>query len=163
MRQWAEPPDAHSRRISLGATLDDARHVLLHCPLHKIDRAVMLRTVRTALHSARLTLEDIGSDTAIVQLLLGSMPVTAAHALSTSQTAHRDILRASSKYLRILFMIPDGSMDTTSHDRGRPLAISRPSEPGSPVYPKQGLAPTILDVLRNSSMPALELKPRAAA
>ena len=85
------------------ATLDDARHVLLHCPLHKIDRAVMLRTVRTALHSARLTLEDIGSDTAIVQLLLGSMPVTAAHALSTSQTAHRDILRASSKHLRIVY------------------------------------------------------------
>ena len=87
------------------ATLDDARHVLLHCPLHKIDRAVMLRTVRTALHSARLALEDIGSDTAIfiVQLLLGSMPVTAAHALSTSQTAHRDILRASSKYLRAVY------------------------------------------------------------
>ena len=56
-----------------------------------------------------------------------------------------------------------GSMDTTSHDRGRPLAISRPSEPGSPVHPKRGLAPTILDVLRNSSMPALELKLRAAA
>ena len=75
----------------------------MHCPLHKTDRAVMLRTVRTALHSARLTLEDIGSDTAIVQLLLGSMPVTAAHALSTRHTAHRDILRASSKYLRIVY------------------------------------------------------------
>ena len=63
----------------------------------------MLRTVRTALHSARLTLDDIGSDTAVVQLLLGSMPVTAAHALSTSQAAHRDILRASSKYLRAVY------------------------------------------------------------
>ena len=31
------------------------------------------------------------------------------------------------------------------------------------VHPKRGLAPTILDVLHNSSMPALELKPRAAA
>ena len=42
----------------------------------------MLRSVRTALHNVRLTLEDIGSETAVVQLLLGSVPVTAAHALS---------------------------------------------------------------------------------
>ena len=92
---WKECCDA--------AALDDARHVLLHCPLHDIDRAVMLRSVRTALHNVRLTLEDIGSETAVVQLLLGSVPVTAAHALSAHQTTHRDILRASSKYLKYVY------------------------------------------------------------
>ena len=49
-----------------------------YCPLHKIDRAAMPRSVRAALHNAQLALDDIGPDTAAVQLLLGSMPVTAA-------------------------------------------------------------------------------------
>ena len=63
----------------------------------------MLRSVRTALHNVRLTLEDIGSETAVVQLLLDSVPVTAAHALGARQTTHRDILRASSKYLKYVY------------------------------------------------------------
>ena len=83
--------------------LDDARHIMLYCPLHKIDRAVMLRFVRAALHNAQLTLDDVGSDTAVVQLLLGSMPVTAAHALSAHPTSHVKILRASARYLKSVY------------------------------------------------------------
>ena len=48
----------------------------------------MLRTARAALLKAGLTLADIGSDTAMVQLLLGSMPITAAAALREN-TEHR--------------------------------------------------------------------------
>ena len=63
----------------------------------------MLRTVQAALLKASLTLADIGSDTAMVQLLLGSMPITAAAALRESTAAHRDILRASSKYIKSVY------------------------------------------------------------
>ena len=64
--------DTHKRKPAL----DDAAHVLLKCPLHHVGRAVMLRTAQAALLRAGLTLADVGSDTAMVQLLLGSMPIT---------------------------------------------------------------------------------------
>ena len=88
--------DTHKRK----PTLDDAAHVLLKCPLHRVDRAVMLRTAQAALLRAGLTLADVGSDTAMVQLLLGSMPITAAAALRENTAVHRDVLRASSKYIK---------------------------------------------------------------
>ena len=40
---------------------------------------------------------------AMVQLLLGSMPITAAAALRENTAAHRDILRASSKYIKSVY------------------------------------------------------------
>ena len=56
-----------------------------------------------ALLRAGLTLADVGSDTAMVQLLLGSMPITAAAALRENTAVHRDILRASSKYIKCVY------------------------------------------------------------
>ena len=63
----------------------------------------MLRTAQAALLRAGLTLADVGSDTAMVQLLLGSMPITAAAALRENTAAHRDVLRASSKYIKCVY------------------------------------------------------------
>ena len=64
----------------------------------------MIRTAQAALLVAGLALADVGSDTAMVQLLLGSMPITAAAALRENTAAvHRDILRASSKYIKCVY------------------------------------------------------------
>ena len=63
----------------------------------------MLRTAQAALLRAGLTLADVGSDTAMVQLLLGSMPITAAAALRENTAVHRDVLRASSKYIKCVY------------------------------------------------------------
>ena len=61
-------------------------------------------TCLSALLRAGLTLADVGSDTAMVQLLLGSMPIiTAAAALRENTAVHRDVLRASSKYIKCVY------------------------------------------------------------
>ena len=51
------------------------------------------------LASIGLRLADIGSSTSITQLLLGSMPRTAAAALGDNSQIHRDILRASARFI----------------------------------------------------------------
>ena len=63
----------------------------------------MLAAVRTALASAGLTLADVGSDTSVTQLLLGSplLPRTVASVLAGGDgLALRDILRASAELIQ---------------------------------------------------------------
>ena len=60
----------------------------------------MLRSVQSNLAIAQMSLEDVGSDTALTQLLLGSLPPTVAQALGDNTASHRNILRASSQYIK---------------------------------------------------------------
>ena len=84
--------------------LDDAEHILLHCPLHDAARVMMLAAVRIALASAGLTLADVGSDTSVTQLLLGSLPRTVASVLAGGDDlALRDILRASAGFIQSVY------------------------------------------------------------
>ena len=83
---------------------DDAEHILLKCPLHDIDRVTMFASVRVALASIGLRLADIGSSTSITQLLLGSMPRTAAAALGDNSQIHREILRASARFIEDVYL-----------------------------------------------------------
>ena len=64
----------------------------------------MLAAVRIALASAGLTLADVGSDTSVTQLLLGSLPRTVASALAGGDDlALRDILRASAEFIQSVY------------------------------------------------------------
>ena len=76
----------------------------------------MLRTVRSNLATVQLSLEDVGSDTSLTQLLLGSLPPIVAQALGGHATAHRNILRASSKYIKRVYEMrwTDGHMHSSA-------------------------------------------------
>ena len=60
--------------------------------------------VRTALASAGLTLADVGSDTSVTQLLLGSLPRTVASVLAGGDgLALRGTLRASAVFIQSVY------------------------------------------------------------
>ena len=72
--------------------LDDSIHVLLHCPLHAHERALMLERVKSVLTAVGLHLDDIPADIDRVRFLLGSPPAITLEALGRSTTAYRDVL-----------------------------------------------------------------------
>ena len=76
----------------------------LGSPLHDAARATILAAVRAALASAGLTLADVGSDTSVTQLLLGSLPRTVASVLAGGDgLALRDTLRASAVFIQSVY------------------------------------------------------------
>ena len=83
--------------------VDNAEHVLLHCPLHRAARERLLTRVAAILLTVGLTMDMIPTDTQRVQLLLGSPPVITQSALAESPTAYRDVLRASAAFLRTVY------------------------------------------------------------
>ena len=83
--------------------VDNAEHVLLHCPLHRAARERLFNRVRAILLTVGLTMDFIPTDAQRVRFLLGSPPEITRSALAESPTAYRDVLRASAAFLREVY------------------------------------------------------------